>query len=267
MTEGLVTSAQFFTRDGELAVEIAAAKSEAIAEVEAYADAGDSATLSSAQAFATGADAAVLSSANSYSDAQAAAAQAAAQAFASSADSTVLSTAQAYANAAVLAATPTGMILDYAGTTAPVGFLLCYGQNVSRSTYATLFAAIGTTFGAGDGSTTFGIPDYRGRVGAGKDDMGGSAASRLTNSGTGNPGIAGTTLGATGGTDRHTTTIAQMPAHTHTIPSMMAAALIPGGSNIPTSGGGSTITNNSTGGGEAHPNAQPTIVMNKIIKT
>lgn len=57
---------------------------------------------------------------------------------------------------------PTGSILMFGGTSAPTGFLLCQGQAISRSTYSALFAIIGTTFGVGDGSTTFNIPDMRG---------------------------------------------------------------------------------------------------------
>lgn len=79
----------------------------------------------------------------------------------------------------------TGTVLPFAGSAAPIGWLLCYGQAVSRTTYANLFAAIGTAYGAGDGSTTFNVPDLRGRVAAGKDDMGGTAASRLNVSTTG----------------------------------------------------------------------------------
>ena len=56
---------------------------------------------------------------------------------------------------------PVGAIMPYGGTTAPDGFLLCQGQAVSRTTYAELFAVIGTSFGAGDGSTTFNVPDLR----------------------------------------------------------------------------------------------------------
>ena len=85
---------------------------------------------------------------------------------------------------------------------------------VSRATYSDLFAAIGTTYGAGDGSTTFNLPDLRGRVAAGRDDMGGSAANRITNGGS---GIVGTTLGAAGGAETHTLTTAQIPSHSHTI--------------------------------------------------
>jgi len=106
----------------------------------------------------------------------------------------------------------TGAIIDFAGNTAPSGWLLCYGQAVSRTTYANLFSVIGTTFGVGDGSTTFHLPDCRGRVGAGKDDMGGSVAGRLTTAGA---GVNGAALGASGGLQTHTLTAAQMPAHNH----------------------------------------------------
>jgi len=80
---------------------------------------------------------------------------------------------------------PSGMIAPFAGPadgghTPPTGWFLCFGQAVSRSTYANLFTAIGTTYGVGDGTTTFNLPDLRGRTIAGQDDMGGSAASRLT---------------------------------------------------------------------------------------
>lgn len=80
---------------------------------------------------------------------------------------------------------PTGALLAYAGATAPAGWLLCDGSNVSRTTFASLFTAIGTAYGVGDGSTTFALPDLRGRAPAGKDDMGGNAAGRLSVSLTG----------------------------------------------------------------------------------
>lgn len=111
-----------------------------------------------------------------------------------------------------LGGTPIGGLFDYAGSTAPTGWLLCYGQAISRTTYAALFAVLSTTFGVGDGSTTFNLPDCRGRVAAGKDDMGGSSANRLTNQ---SDGLNGDTLGATGGTETHTLTTAQLAAHTH----------------------------------------------------
>ena len=160
-----------------------------------------------------------------------------------------------------------GMIFDYAGATEPAGFLFCHGQAVSRTTFARLFAVIGTTFGTGDGSTTFNLPDLRGRVVAGRDNMGGSAANRLTNTGNGNPGIDGATLGATGGADRHQLTIAQMPGHTP--PVNNSASTTAGGiyttATLNAADGAQPVTA-SVGGDQAHPNAQPTIVLNKIIK-
>jgi microcystin-dependent protein len=74
---------------------------------------------------------------------------------------------------------PAGTISAHSAATAPAGWLLCYGQAVSRTTYAGLFAAISTTYGAGNGSTTFNVPDMRGVRPAGLDNMGGTAAGRL----------------------------------------------------------------------------------------
>jgi microcystin-dependent protein len=92
----------------------------------------------------------------------------------------------------------TGEVKPFAGTTAPAGYLLCFGQAISRTAYAGLFAVLSTTYGVGDGSTTFNLPDLRGRVAAGKDDMGGSSAGRLPNSG-------GTVLGAAPGAEKSST--------------------------------------------------------------
>ena len=94
------------------------------------------------------------------------------------------------------------------------GWLLAYGQAVSRSTYSNLYTAIGTVYGVGDGSTTFNVPDLRGRVPFGKDDMGGAPVNRITNAVS---GLVATTLGATGGNQNvqshaHTATD---PGHTH----------------------------------------------------
>ena len=90
---------------------------------------------------------------------------------------------------------PIGAIIAYAGATLPDGWVWCDGTAISRTDYATLFTAVGISFGAGDGSTTFNVPDLRGRVLVGKDDMGASAASRVT---TGVDGLDGATLAATG---------------------------------------------------------------------
>lgn len=158
---------------------------------------------------------------------------------------------------------PIGSILDYVGTSAPTNYLLCYGQAISRTTYSALFAIAGTTYGVGDGSTTFNLPDYRGRVGAGQDDMGGTSANRLTGL---SGGVDGDVLGATGGAETHTLTTAQIPAHTHEYG--VLSSLAGGGSNPAPDG----VTPNtgfqtaSTGGGGAHNNVQPTIIINKIIR-
>lgn len=136
--------------------------------------------------------------------------------------------------------TPTGVVLSYAGTAAPAGFALCYGQALSRTTYATLFAVIGTTYGAGNGTTTFNLPDCRGRTEAGKDDMGGVSANRLTNQ---SGGLNGDVLGAVGGTETHTLTEAQLAVHDHGTHTHGVGTLAIGGSgahshSIPQKGSG-----------------------------
>lgn len=98
-----------------------------------------------------------------------------------------------------------GEVKAVAFVSAPALWLLCYGQAISRTTYAALFAAIGTVFGSGDGSTTFNVPDLRGRVIAGADNMGGTAAGRLS----------GYTRATVGGAQSVTLTLAGIPAHTH----------------------------------------------------
>lgn len=197
---------------------------------------------------------------------------------------------------------PVGTVIDYAGSTAPDGWIICDGRAVSRTDFAALFAVVGTTFGNGDGSTTFNVPDLRGRVVAGLDNMGGSAANRLNTNG----GVDGGSLGASGGSQTHTLTTAQIPSHNHSSGTLAIASA--GSHNHGTpyrrvganagrygdygSGSGSAafalhfsdlgpqpatstdgahthdISGNtgSAGSGNAHPNVQPTIVMLKIIK-
>lgn len=79
-------------------------------------------------------------------------------------------------------AAPTGSVIAYAASTAPLGFLKCNGAAVSRTTYATLFARIGTTFGSGDGSTTFNVPELRGEFIRGFDETGLVDAGRVLGS-------------------------------------------------------------------------------------
>ncbi len=96
---------------------------------------------------------------------------------------------------------PPGSVSAFAGISVPGGWLNCDGSAIDRTIYADLFAAIGTTFGAGDGETTFNIPNLRGRniIGLSPSETDFDA------------------LGETGGEKRHTLTIAEMPAHTHSI--------------------------------------------------
>lgn len=182
-----------------------------------------------------------------------------------------------------------GVVFDYAGATVPGGYLLCYGQNVSRTTYASLFSAIGTTYGSGDGVTTFGLPDLRGRLIYGKDDMGGSAASRLT---TTYFGTDPTTLGNVGGAQTKTILTANLPAytptgtvgitdpgHTHTAvtaSSYTASSVVAGGANLGSYGAAATSSNTTGitasftgtaqgGTSNAFGVVNPGLIMNKII--
>lgn len=167
--------------------------------------------------------------------------------------------------------TPVGAVMDYAGATAPSGWLLSYGQAVSRTTYSALFTAIGTTYGVGDGSTTFNLPDLRGRVVAGQDDMGGSSANRLTDQ---SGGLNGDTLADTGGAETHTLTTTEMPAHTHNFRQGGGTTFLvfQGGSGTINLSSGShdhedRTATQSAGSDGAHNNVQPTIILNKIIYT
>lgn len=155
---------------------------------------------------------------------------------------------------------PPGMVAPYAGTSVPGGWLLCNGQTVSRATYADLFAAIGTMYGVGDGSTTFAVPNLQRRVVVGS---GGTGTATLGNA-----------VGNTGGSETHALTTAELAAHTHN--------LVPGGVTVRvtdlSSGGTIGFTagtrvnydiaaTQSAGSGTAHNNIQPSIVLNYLIKT
>jgi microcystin-dependent protein len=176
---------------------------------------------------------------------------------------------------------PTGIIVPFAGAAAPTGWLLCYGQAVSRTTYATLFGVTSTTYGVGDGSTTFNVPDLRGRVIAGKDDMGGVAATRLTSA-----TITGgaLTLGKAGGEERHQLTITELANHNHSLTdpghvhALDRANIAASGSFYSYFGAAGSaadrntysattgITLAATGGDTPHNNVQPTIIGHYIIR-
>ncbi len=174
---------------------------------------------------------------------------------------------------------PPGSLIDYAGTNPPAGWLLCYGQEISRTAYSALFAAIGTIYGAGNNSTTFNIPDMRGRVGAGLDAMGGTSANRLNNI------AGGGIIGATGGSQTHTLTVDQLashnhgvvdPGHSHSLPAAVPATSP--GSAVGLNGSPNSIVISQTapaftgisisnqGSNQAHNNIQPTMLVSKIIK-
>jgi phage-related tail fiber protein len=91
---------------------------------------------------------------------------------------------------------PSGAIIAFGGATAPSGFLLCNGQAVSRTTYADLFAAIGTAHGTGNGSTTFNVPDYRGRFLRGVDGGAGNDPDRASRTAMASGGSAGDLVGS-----------------------------------------------------------------------
>lgn len=163
--------------------------------------------------------------------------------------------------------TPVGSVLDYAGAAAPTGWLLAFGQSLLRTgTYANLFAVLGTTYGSADG-THFNVPDLRGRVVAGQDDMGGSSANRLTNPGTTIGGVDGDVLGGAGGEETHANVLGENAAHTHTL--SLNASLTSGGVAQYFAGNGagsSAPSTSSSGSGTGHNNVQPTLILNKIIK-
>jgi microcystin-dependent protein len=100
-----------------------------------------------------------------------------------------------------LGRTPIGAIIDFGGATSPRGYLLCDGSAISRTTYAELFAVIGTTWGVGDGTTTFNIPSLARRVTIGS---GGAGTATISN-----------TLASVGGEESHALITAELAAHTH----------------------------------------------------
>jgi microcystin-dependent protein len=142
-----------------------------------------------------------------------------------------------------------GVIKLFSGAAAPTGWLLCNGAAISRTTYAALFAITGIVYGVGDGSTTFNIPDLRGRV-----PVGLSTDTEFD------------ALGKTGGEKTHELTEAEMPAHIHSYTKPGVEVLLnSGGTHASRSPSGSTT--GSTGDGDAHNNLPPYQTVNFIIKT
>ena len=143
-----------------------------------------------------------------------------------------------------------GEIKMWPTATPPTGWLICNNQEVSRTvTYNALFAVISTTFGAGDGSDTFNVPDFRGRsaVGVGTGDATDATAFALADK---------------NGTESHTLLTAEMPAHTHG----GAQGTIQGGGAAGATGIGDQNPSDSTGGDGAHENRSPSLAINYIIR-
>lgn len=169
---------------------------------------------------------------------------------------------------------PVGAYAYFAKDIAPTGWLFCDGSEVSRATYANLYAYLGDSFGAGDGSTTFNLPDSRTRVLAGLD----TTISDFE------------TVGKKGGATSHVLTAAEIPAHTHTqvahrhftsnngngsnTEGVAVTNAAPHGTqsywNFSNPGNSSSVApviNSNTGGGGAHTNLQPYLVAYCCIKT
>lgn len=171
--------------------------------------------------------------------------------------------------AGVTPVNPPGAMMAYAGLVIPAGYLICDGLAVSRATYADLYVAIGTAYGAGDGSTTFNLPNIKGRVPTGKD----TAQTEFN------------TLGKTGGEKVHTLLSDEIPSHKHSFQGTTASATgtqlafhaVPNdsagvieseygpGANVPGNLVGGVLAGG--GGGSSHNNLPPYLVLNWIIKT
>lgn len=147
---------------------------------------------------------------------------------------------------------PVGEIAAFGGSSAPTGWLLADGSAVSRTTYAALFAIYGTTYGAGNGSTTFNLPNAKGRQLVGRD----SGQTEFD------------VLGETGGSKTHTLTTAQIPSHTHNWLSGNGGAAGGGAftAAINNAGFNTAAPSSYEGGGGSHPILDPYLVINYICK-
>lgn len=154
-----------------------------------------------------------------------------------------------------------GMVIPWSGSSGsvPSNYLICDGTVYNIVDYPDLGALLGSTYG-GNGTTTFGVPDLRGRVVAGQDDMGGTSANRVTDA-------SADSLGGVLGSEDHTLTISEMPSHDHTgnYSNIDVAGAVdtvghhPSGANI-----SSSVV--AEGGGGAHNNIQPTLFINYIVR-
>ena len=167
---------------------------------------------------------------------------------------------------------PTATIVPWSSSSVPTGFLECNGAAVSRSTYSALFAIVGTTYGAGDGATTFNLPDLQDNVAMGKSGTKALASTGGANTVTSTGNVGGSTANAT-------LTTAQLASHSHSAPGARAGPDTSGGAWVvrPSSPGFST---NNTGSGTGHSHnmsanfsgdatsvVQPYLTIIYVIKT
>jgi len=152
---------------------------------------------------------------------------------------------------------PVGSIVLYGVATAPTGWILCDGSAVSRSDQALLFAVIGTTYGVGDGSSTFNVPDLRGRVPVGRD----SGQTEFD------------AMAETGGAKTHTLTTAELASHNHggvsgdyMLTDGSAVGGVIGAGFTTYVGQSKSGVTASSGSGASHNNLQPYLIVNFIIK-
>jgi microcystin-dependent protein len=170
---------------------------------------------------------------------------------------------------------PTATIVPWSSASVPTGFLECNGQAVSRSTYSALFAIVGTTYGAGDGSSTFLVPDLQDNVAVGKSPGKALASSGGANTVTSTGNVGGSTANATLSTP-------QLASHSHTLPFFRNPPFTPAGSvgganqnsnaatkSTAASGSGSGHSHNmsATFSGDATSVLQPYLTIIYVIKT
>lgn len=176
---------------------------------------------------------------------------------------------------------PSGVVVPFAGSAAPSGWLLCDGSVLSQDQYPELFAVLGTAYNSGgEDVTQFRLPDLRGRTVAGLDNMGGSDASRLD---------WANTLGTAGGAQTHTLSASEsgVPAHSHGITDpghnhglyqissaggsfapnySMGTAVTAYAATVPNTTGITVNNNSASAASSAHNNMQPTMLLNYIVK-
>ena len=168
---------------------------------------------------------------------------------------------------------PTATIVPWSSSSVPTGFLECNGAAVSRSTYSALFAIVGTTYGAGDGASTFNLPDLQDNVAMGKSGTKALASTGGANTVASTGNVGGSTANATLST-------AQLASHSHNYPTAAAGTFgggsLAGSNSNSTGSGGTSNTGSGTGhqhnmsatfSGDSTSVVQPYLTIIYIIKT